>query len=138
MPSTETNEDLSSDTQLSGQSVSTSTSARPQAVDQTIPVDRVNVRLEEQLLFQRRLVFGATVTVCGLMFIAFGVSFFWSHFFRVLIVAHSYAAVLAMALLIIPSFLLWGLIRAVYKVGADSGNIPEVVIKEIHKVHPIT
>lgn len=138
MQSVDIGEDLSADTQPSGQSVSAPASVRHQAVDQTVPAEQINVRLEAQLLAQRRFVFWATVGVCGLMFFAFGVSFFWSHFFRILIVAHSYATVLAMALLIIPSFLLWGLIRAVYKVGADSGNIPEVVIKEIHKVHPIT
>lgn len=111
-------------------------SPQPPVSDPTTSSGGLSVNLDKQTLSQRRIVFGTTLTVCGLMFGAFGYFFFCSHFFRILIAVQPYAGVLGMAMLVIPSFLLWGLVRAVYKVGSDTEKTSDEFIKELRRLHP--
>ncbi len=83
----------------------------------------------------RRWIFWAALAVCSILYLTFlgMVAFFiWDSDMRIAILAHPHLMTLLLALLIIPSFILWGIVR--------SESLTSVIgkcLQEWIKAHPL-
>lgn len=91
----------------------------------------------------RRWIFWAALAVCSILYLTFlgMVAFFiWDSDMRIAILAHPHLMTLLLALLIIPSFILWGIVRSVYKLDQESESLTSVIgkcLQEWIKAHPL-
>ena len=85
--------------------------------DRSLISNDSEVRLASQKLFHRRVLFWGCVVVCGLLYaLFFGMVVYACSsctFFQILL-TYKHIGAFILALLIVPSALLWGLLRAAY------------------------
>lgn len=87
------------------------------APDPSLAPNDSEVRLARQKLFHRRVLFWGCVMVCGLLYVLFFgmVAYACSScFFFQILLTYKHIGAFILALLIVPSALLWGLLRAAY------------------------
>ena len=98
----------------------------------------VQVSLDKQKFEQRKKLFLLVPTVCGVSYLLFLISFgaiVFSDTYFIAFLAHKHIAIFMLSLLIMPSFLLWGLLRAVYAPESNDEDIKNL-IKTIKATHP--
>lgn len=103
----------------------------------TIIEDGDQVSLDTQKLHQRKNLFFWVKIVCassyGLFLVSFVLVIFCEKYFTAFL-EHKHLAFFLLALLLMPSFLMWGLLRAVY--APESKKDDEDAIKIINAAHP--
>ena len=77
------------------------------------------VALGKQTLWQRKCLFWIVLAVITLMYAAFFYFVFKTHYFRLLVLQSNFAFAFAGLLFVVPSALLWGLIRNVFRQKED-------------------
>ena len=96
------------------------------------------VSLDKQKFEQRKMLFSLIPIVCGVSYLLFLISFgaivISDKYFSVFL-EHKHIAIFMLSLLIMPSFLLWGLLRAVYVPENNDDDIKDL-IKTIKATHP--
>ena len=103
----------------------------------TIVGESDRVSLDRQKLNQRENLFFWVKVICGASYILFLASFFVAIFcdkYFSAFLEHKHLAFFLLALLLMPSFLMWGLLRAVY--APESKKDDEDAIKIINAAHP--
>ena len=96
------------------------------------------VSLDKQKFEQRKILFRWVPIVCGASYLLFLISFcaiVFSDAYFIAFLAHKHIAIFMLSLLIMPSFLLWGLLRAVYAPESYDDDIKDL-IKTIKATHP--
>ena len=95
--------------------------------------------LEQQTLWQRRWSFWIVLAVSVMLYAAFIFVIFFSERFRCLVAMTPFAVSIAIALLILPSLLIWSLVRAVYrsqeKTEPDAFALADKIISFAEKSH---
>ena len=101
-----------------------------------------SISLDLQRYEQRKFLFCAVCIVCFLLYVTFfGVMWAMASHTIVLqmFIAHEHAVGLVLALLLVPSAMIWGLVRAIFKVESSKESYSDVLkqgMKECLKVHP--
>lgn len=88
----------------------------------------------------KAVLFWTASTICLLLYMIF-FAFLWIFFtdtvFMQIFLEHKHITGLALALVLVPSAILWGLVRAIFKVDPSSQNYGDV-LKEGIKIHPFS
>ena len=100
----------------------------------------VSDRLEHDrdLRLYRNFAFWCAIAVCAILYIAFSIAIILimtSHVWLQTIIIHKHLLGLLLALLIVPSALLWGIIRAVFKISQQGSA--EDAIKTVSSLNPV-
>lgn len=96
------------------------------------------VSLDKQKVEQRKILFWIVPIVCGVSYLLFLTSLcavVAVDTYFIAFLAHKHIAIFMLSLLIMPSFLLWGLVRAVYAPESNDDDIKDL-IKTIKATHP--
>lgn len=101
----------------------------------------VNERLahEKQLRVYKRIAFWFALIICGALYFTFFLALVMLHFSATAqneFVVHSHLLGLLISILIIPSAILWGVVRAVFRISEAMGA--NETIKSISSVHPFS
>ena len=102
----------------------------------------VNERLahEKQLRVYKRIAFWFALIICGALYFTFFLALVMLHFSATAqneFVVHSHLLLgLLISILIIPSAILWGVVRAVFRISEAMGA--NETIKSISSVHPFS
>ena len=106
--------------------------------DTTISTGENEISLERQKLGHRKILFRICLMVCISLYIMFaaaiGRAILSDEFFLTLL-AHKHIAAFILALLIVPSALLWGMMRAAYLPEKEAVDTEELA-KLIKSMHP--
>lgn len=106
--------------------------------DTTISTGENEISLERQKLGHRKILFRFCLMVCISLYILFaaaiGRAILSDEFFLTLL-AHKHIAAFILALLIVPSALLWGMMRAAYLPEKEAVDTEELA-KLIKSMHP--
>lgn len=97
-----------------------------------------DVRLTTQKITYRKILFWLCLTICGILYL----SFFWllsraiwdEKFFQILL-THQHIGAFVLALLIVPSALLWGLLRVAY-MPEHTEKETDTFVKAAQNFHP--
>ncbi len=95
-------------------------------------------KILQQRLRHRTFTFYGVIGVCCLLYLSFGIFLWKLHSHMTMLekfAANPHLTAFLLALLIVPSALLWGTIRAVFRVGKPSVDID--VVKAITSAHPL-
>lgn len=96
--------------------------------------------LDTQKLEHRKGAFGAAQATCIYLyslFFAMLAAFILDTDFRVIFVEKPHVSAILIALLLVPSFLLWGIIRAAFSVEYDKDTL-STIIKLVKETHPLS
>ena len=74
-----------------------------------------DISLDVQTYGHRKILFWVVLSVCAALYLSFFYYVFWSHYFRLLVIHTQLAVGIALSLILVPSALLWGILRSVYK-----------------------
>lgn len=109
-----------------------------EALDDSLAQPTGEVLLARQKLLHRRVLFWGCVGVCGLLYVLFFVMVVYAcsscTFFQILL-TYKHVGAFILALLIVPSALLWGLLRAAY-MPEHSPKESDSLIKAATNLHP--
>lgn len=98
------------------------------------------ILLDTQRYRHRQWLFIAVFIICSLLYVIF-FSVMWllsTHTIMLqMFLAHKHVIGLVLALLLVPSAMLWGLVRAVFRVDPSKENYANMV-KEGMKIHPFS
>jgi len=92
---------------------------------------------ERQLRFYKKVIFWLACSICIFLYVIFFIILFLlfkSTLVLQIVIAHKHLMTILMALLLIPSAILWGMVRAVFKVSSASNS--SEVVKTISSAHP--
>lgn len=109
--------------------------------DDTQDEEGYRASLGKQKLSQRCVIFWTCFIICILLYLLFALSLVFAVIDPILwiaIIEHKHLVALLGALLVVPSALLWGMVRAAYTPEKESIEIEEVAktIKGIQGIHP--
>lgn len=106
--------------------------------DRSLISNDSEVRLARQKLLHRRVLFWGSVVMCGLLYVLFFAMVIYAcsscTFFQILL-TYKHIGAFILALLIVPSALLWGLLRAAY-MPEHSPKESDSLIKAATNLHP--
>lgn len=106
--------------------------------DESLAANDSDVRLATQKLTQRKTLFRVSLGVCIALYSLFAIlvlrAWCCADFFQILL-AHKHIGAFILALLIVPSALLWGMLRAAY-MPEDAKVETDSVVKTISSLHP--
>ncbi|WP_297848798.1 hypothetical protein [uncultured Desulfovibrio sp.] len=107
--------------------------------DISLPANDSSVRLETQKIFHRRFLFWTCLGICAVLYLLFGILViraWWSDAFFQILLAHKHIGAFILALLIVPSALLWGLLRAAY-MPETAPKEADNLVKTASSLHPL-
>lgn len=107
--------------------------------DISLPSNDSNVRLETQKIFHRKLLFWTCLIICAVLYLLFFILFiraWWSDAFFQILLTHKHIGAFILALLIVPSALLWGLLRAAY-MPENASKETDSLVKTASSLHPL-
>ena len=106
--------------------------------------ETARVRMADELLkqgkFHRKIIFGSVCGICVLLYIVFFIALYNIAFDTSaldLIVNHKHLMAILLALLIVPSAMLWGLTRAVFQLNVSKDG-PADVVHEGIRLYPFS
>jgi len=91
----------------------------------------------KQQRFYRKVIFWGAASICTalyILFFGFIALLFFSTIAMQMFLSHSHFVAVFMALLVVPSAILWGLVRATFKI--ESQQNPTDIVKAITSFHP--
>lgn len=103
--------------------------------------DWVKERLthEKQLRFYKTIVFWFALGICVLLYGVFFLSLFMLHYrptAQINFISHNHLLGVLLAVLIIPSAILWGIVRAVFRISASTTS--NEAIQTVSSLHPFS
>lgn len=110
----------------------------PLSIDVADSPPKNEIRLELQRYRHRQWLFVAVCVICGSLYAIFFMVMWALAMHTIMLqmfLAHKHIIGLVLALLLVPSAMLWGLVRAVFKVEIANENYADM-LKECFKIHP--
>lgn len=107
--------------------------------DISLPSNDSSVRLETQKIFHRKFFFWTCLIICAVLYLLFFILViraWWSDTFFQILLTHKHIGAFILALLIVPSALLWGLLRAAY-MPENAPKETDSLIKTASSLHPL-
>ena len=92
---------------------------------------------ERQLRFYKKVAFWLACFICIVLYVTFFIVLyllFTNTLILQIMIIHKHLMTIVIALLLIPSAILWGIVRAVFKVSGPSNS--SEVLKTISSAHP--
>lgn len=113
----------------------------PGTFDGNSNADWVKERLthEKQLRFYKTIVFWFTLGICILLYGVFFLGLFMLHYSPTAqnnFISHNHLLGILLAVLIIPSAILWGIVRAVFRISSSTTS--SETIQTVSSLHPFS
>lgn len=110
------------------------------AQDAILGKDKIDghINLNQQKAVHRSVLFLSCLVICGLLyllFFTFVIHALWSKEFFLILIMHKHIGAFILALLIVPSALLWGMLRAAY-MSDRTQTEPDSLVKAATSLHP--